>query len=132
MPAPPGNQFWKLRSSHGRKPRFASPDELWNACCEYFEWVESNPLKAEKVFVNRGEIIRVTLDKLRPMTLRGLCHFIDVDPSTWSAWRHSEGFSNICEQVGQVIYTQKFEGAAAGLFNPRIIARELGLTRNWR
>ena len=58
------------------------------------------------------------------MTQQGLCSFINVNPSTWSAWSHSEGFSNICEQVSSVIYIQKFQGAAAGLFNPRIIARE--------
>ena len=82
MPAPTGNQFWKLRSSHGRKPKFASPDELWEACCEYFEWAESHPLKEQKIFVNQRDTVRVTLDKARAMTLQGLCTFLDVDQST--------------------------------------------------
>lgn len=36
MSAPKGNQFWKLRNKHGRSKRFASPEQLWEAACEYF------------------------------------------------------------------------------------------------
>lgn len=35
MSAPKGNQFWKLRNRHGRSKRFASPEQLWEAACEY-------------------------------------------------------------------------------------------------
>ncbi|MGX7873214.1 hypothetical protein ACVDG5_010845 [Mesorhizobium sp. ORM6] len=37
MPAPLGNRFWEARSSHGRAPIFATPDDLFAVCCEYFE-----------------------------------------------------------------------------------------------
>lgn len=39
-----GNKLWYARSSHGRNPIFASPQELWDACHEYFSRVEDNPL----------------------------------------------------------------------------------------
>lgn len=44
MAAPKGNRFWEARSSHGRNPKFESPEALWAACCEYFEWADDNPL----------------------------------------------------------------------------------------
>jgi hypothetical protein len=44
MPAPKGNEFWKARSTHGRKPIFATADDLWAGAVEYYEWVEANPL----------------------------------------------------------------------------------------
>ena len=39
-----GNQFWKMRETHGRNPIFETPEQLWVAACEYFQWVEDNPL----------------------------------------------------------------------------------------
>ena len=68
----------------------------------------------------------------RAMTLEGLCDFIDVDPSTWRQWKESgdDGRPDliaVITRAERIIYRQKFEGAAAGLLNPNIIARDLGL-----
>jgi len=61
----PGNNFWKARSSHGRKPIFETPEDLWSACVEYFEWVEANPLYERKVFHNGGKVVHADVPKLR-------------------------------------------------------------------
>ena len=50
MPAPEGNQYWKVRSSHGREPVLATADDLWHAAVTYFEWIDANSLQEEKVF----------------------------------------------------------------------------------
>ena len=52
-----GNQFWKMRETHGRNPIFETPEQLWVAACEYFQWVEDNPLYEEKIFHSQGLII---------------------------------------------------------------------------
>ena len=44
MGAPTGNEFWKLRSKHGRDKLFQSPELLWDAAEEYFQWSVDNPL----------------------------------------------------------------------------------------
>ena len=125
--APAGNQFWKARSSHGRKPLFETPEKLLDACIEYFEWVESNPLKEEKLFAYQGEITVHDLTKMRAMTLGGLWLFLDVCKETWYSYRDKEDFVSVCMQVEETIREQKFTGAAAELLNPAIIARDLGL-----
>jgi hypothetical protein len=127
MAAPVGNQFWLQRSSHGRNPIFAGPDELWEACCEYFDWVEKNPLKEAQAFAYQGDVKLQELPKMRAMTVTGLCIFLDIARSTWDAWRETDDFSGITTRVDEIIRTQKFEGASAGLLNPGIIARDLGL-----
>lgn len=127
MPAPIGNRFWEQRSSHGRKPIFESPEQLWQAACEYFEWVESNPLQEEKIFHAQGIITKDTISKIRAMTIRGLCLFLDISFDTWQDYKKREDFIDITTQVEAVIFNQKFEGAAADLLNANIIARELGL-----
>lgn len=55
MSAPKGNQFWKLRNKHGRSKRFASPEQLWEAACEYFAYCDRTPWKVIKN-KTKGEI----------------------------------------------------------------------------
>lgn len=127
MPAPKGNQFWKQRSSHGRSPIFANPDDLWSAACEYFEWVEANPLYEDKITSFQGVNTHEPVAKMRAMTIAGLCIFIDIARRSWDEYREREDFLPVATRVEDVIRTQKFEGASADLLNPSIIARDLGL-----
>ncbi len=122
-----GNQFWKTRSSHGRKPIFKKQEDLWDACVEYFQWVEDNPLQEEKIFHNMGKITRTTVSHMRAMTLAGLCLFLDIDETTWYEYAKKCDFSHVCTRIKNYIYDQKFSGAAADMLNPSIIARDLGL-----
>jgi hypothetical protein len=125
--APVGNEFWKARSSHGRAPIFATPDHLWSACAEYFEWVEANPLYEVKAFGSKDGPQTIDLPKMRAMSISALCIFLDISPPTWAEYRAREGFTSICSRVDEIIRSQKFQGAAADLLNPSIIARDLGL-----
>lgn len=46
----------------------------------------------------------------------------------WRYYRKSKKeFLGVLKTAEMVIYTQKYEGAAVGFFNPRIIAKDLGL-----
>ncbi|MDE9557511.1 DNA-packaging protein [Xenorhabdus bovienii] len=127
MAAPKGNRFWEARSSHGRKPIFESPAQLWVACTEYFEWVEENPLYEMKAFSFQGKVTQEALPKMRAMTLTGLCLFLDISEDTWRLYRAREDFIEVTTRAEKIIYDQKFSGAAADLLNANIIARDLGL-----
>lgn len=127
MTAPIGNQFWKARSKHGRDRLFASAEALWEACCQYFDWVEANPLYEMKAFAYQGVVVQEPVAKMRAMTIGGLCIFLDIDELTWRRWREVEDFCTVVSRAEQIIYQQKFTGAAADLLNPNIIARDLGL-----
>lgn len=127
MAAPSGNKFWLQRSSHGRKPIFASSSDLWDAACEYFEWVEDNPLMETKLFSYEGGIIEGEIPKMRAMTIQALCFFIGISRQGWSEYKAKQDFSDIIEQIEAVIFSQKFEGASGGFLNASIISRELGL-----
>jgi hypothetical protein len=127
MAAPLGNRFWEARSSHGRAPIFASPDDLWKAATEYFEWVEANPLYEDKLVTFQGVATHEPVAKMRAMTIAGLCIFLDISRRGWDGYTGREDFVPICDKIEQVIRDQKFTGAAADLLNPSIIARDLGL-----
>lgn len=123
-----GNQWWLKRSSHGRKPVFASPNDLWEASCEYFKWVEDNPLQEQKLFAFQGVVSKETANKMRAMTADGLCLFLDVSTTTWHNYKGKEDFVEVTNKIEHVIRSQKFAGAAADLLNANIIARDLGLS----
>lgn len=127
MAAPTGNQFWKARTKHGRDKIFASAALLWEACEEYFQWVEDNPLWETKSYMFQGAPVQDQLPKMRAMTIDGLCLFLDIDDDTWRTWREDKDFSVVVARADKIIRTQKFAGAAADQLNPNIIARDLGL-----
>lgn len=128
MAAPKGNKFWEARSSHGANPKFEHSTDLWDACLEYFEWVEDNPLKEARVAQCKGEPKVIELDKMRAMTIGGLCNFLDICHDTWIEWRNNrDDLSEVIKKTESIIREQKFSGAAADLLNANIIARDLGL-----
>ncbi len=141
MGAPKKNQFWKLRSKHGRKKIFSSPKILWEEACKYFEWCDDNPLieveqarrsapiKIEKKEAKDKNTGLIELPLMRSYTWEGLELFLDIDSLREYKTNESyKDFSQVITRIGKIIYTQKFTGAASGLLNPNIIARDLGLS----
>lgn len=123
----PGNQFWKARSSAGPKPKFSSDEQLRKACEEYFQWVEDNPLYEMKAFAYQGVVTQEAVPKMRAMTQNGLCLFLDIAVQTWANYKKNPDLMEVTSWAETFMYEQKFNGAAADLFNANIIARDLGL-----
>ena len=136
-----GNRFWEMRSKHGRDKIFSTPELLWDAACEYFKFCEDNPFhKSEAKTVNIGdhmsEIEIAKIPTMRPFTMQGLCLFLDVNTVWFNHFENSlkdkeddlsKDFSKITNRIREIIYDQKFSGAAAGFFNANLISRDLGL-----
>lgn len=133
MAAPKGNEYWKERTKSGRDKIFKTPEALWEAAKEYFEWADNNPwIKNEAVKSGdlAGTIMQVPTQ--RPYTLSGLCLHLDVNEEYLTDFNieneeRKEDFSRIITRIRETIRTQKFEGATVGAFNATIIARDLGL-----
>jgi hypothetical protein len=137
MAAPEGNEFWKLRSKHGRDKLFESPKLLWESACEYFEWCDNNPLKEMKVFHTNGLVTKTDVTKMRAYTIDGFLLYVKASDSYLRAFKsshkdktdkESKDFLTVIREIEKTIYIQKFTGAAADLLNPNIIARDLGLS----
>ena len=130
--APKGNQFWKLRSKHGRDKLFATPELLWETACEYFDWIDNNPL-IEIDYVGK-DATQVEKPHTRPYTLEGLVMYLDACTNYWKEFRkrcndnNEKDFIAIITRIEEIIRRQKFEGAACGFYNANIISRDLGLT----
>lgn len=123
-----GNRWWEARSSHGPNPKFETADALQDACLQYFDWNEKNPLWKDTLVTFQGFAKHEPIAQMRAMTIGALCMFIGVGHDTWIEWRNSRSdLSKVIKWAESVIYRQKFEGASADLLNANIIARDLGL-----
>lgn len=123
-----GNELWKRRLTTGPNPIFDSPEDLLDACCEYFQWAQDNPLWEEKAFAYEGVVSFESVAKARVFTLVALCAYIGITMPTWGNWRRDKPeYKDVIAWAESIIYSNKFEGASAGLYNSNIIARDLGL-----
>ena len=122
-----GNKFWEARSTHGRSLLYDDPEVFRNACFQYFQWVDENPLIEEKPMIEDKCIARSFTPKMRAMTITGIARFVGMTHETWIRYKHKEDFSEVVGEAEEIIREQKLVGAAAGFLNPNIIARDLGL-----
>lgn len=125
------NNLWASLKNRGTEPSFESPEELWEACVGYFEWVRDNPLCEKKYFTSQGELLEVDIPRMRAMTIHGLCLWLGISSSTWNRYVKAdyvpEKMRRVAQRVNDIIYEQKFTGAAANMLNANIISRDLGL-----
>lgn len=137
---PIGNELWKIRSKHGTDLLFKSPELLWEAACEYFEWCIKNPLmKAENKVVsnggNMGSSVELHEEPVkRPFTLDGLCLYMKCNSAYLRQFKTNKaylekgsGFPTVIDAIERTIFNQQYEGAASGFFNANIVSRALGL-----
>jgi len=128
------HRWWESRShnikTYGRPPKFNDPMELYQACTEYFQWIDTHPFYSLNTYTYKGKVNTFNEPKRRPYTLRGLCLYLNISIEGWRYYKKSKkDFLGVCNRVEGIIYCQKFEGAVLGFFNANIIARELGLNK---
>ena len=145
MGAPKGNQFWKLRSKHGRDRLFSTPELLWEAACEYFEWCDNNPFYEALQASGGQRVIKdedgnsvttsgiIELPRMRPYSLHGLALYLDASISYFNAAERAaeekgeKDFLTVFTRIREVIYNQQLSGAASGFLKENLISRVLGL-----
>jgi hypothetical protein len=119
-----GNQLWRMNQNIGRKPLFKTPEELWEKAIQYFQYIDDNPILKTDFKGKENEIVKYDLQ--RPYTWQGFYVFLGV--KDLEHYKTKAVFSEILTHIGNIIYSQKYEGASVGIFNHAIIARDLGLT----
>jgi hypothetical protein len=133
MGAPKGNEYWKARLFSGRSKMYETPEALADAIAGYFNDVDENPLYETQLVKVKGaggtETVKSFKRKLpRCTTMAGLCTWLDLTLNAFRDYEERKEFVNVVAHARQIMYERKLEGAAAGIYNPSIIARDLGLT----
>ncbi len=121
-----GNELWRTVKNPGKSMKY-TPEELWEKAKEYFQWVEDNPILVDGIY---GAKIPTNMDvkRHRPFTIQGFCIFMGMSTANYyTNYKEKSAYESILAIIENIIYNQKFELAAAGVLNPNIIARDLGL-----
>ncbi|AUR84517.1 DNA-packaging protein, partial [Vibrio phage 1.060.A._10N.261.48.B5] len=131
------NPFGKKSKRGNGNLRFETPEQLWEEACEYFEWALNTPWKENKAMKMKSgdsDVIEYyNTTKPRYLSNVGLCLFLGIQRCTYGYYqsgkhdKDDKDFSSVCAVIDSIVYEQKLSGAAAGIFNPMIVARELGL-----
>jgi hypothetical protein len=134
MAYPEGNEFWKLRSKHGRDKIFKSPEAMLEACYEYFEHQSSQSWN--RIDFKGKDVEKVKIPTPSPFTIGGLCIFLGVNSKYFNKFKDNldrskqidDDFYHTITHVQECIFKQKFEGALVGAYNPMLVARYLGIS----
>lgn len=128
--------YWQMRRKRGRPKDLESPQMLWDWACVYFDSVDSNPFKKQEI-VKGGWLAGTVfgVDTIRPYTWNGLELLLDEFDITANLDEYKankngayDAFTDVVRVIGKTMFDQKFNGAAVGAFDPRIIAMELGMS----
>lgn len=122
--------FWKQRYSSAGRPRaFKTAKQLWEAACAYFEATDKR--KWIKTEFNGKDATECHIPIETPYTISGFCIFIGRSRNWWNEIKKNENldpeYLEVLARIEDIMFTQKFEGAAVGAFTANIISRDLGL-----
>ena len=124
--------FWTAHSSKNKNPsvevEYTSPEDLWEACCEYFQWCEDNPIDLSVHTFSQGTLTKGDVEKPRAMSLSAMCRFIGISQNEWKKIKLGyPNWSRTMQMAEEVITTQLYEYGAADVINANFIARAIGL-----
>lgn len=125
-------QLWQIYNENyvnvkGKPVKVGTPKQLWAKACKYFKYIDENPFEEQNWVGKDGR--EVVKRIRRPYTLAGLQVFLGVGEHYFNELKEAKtyDYSDVIALIEKVLFSQKFEGAAAGLFKENIIARDLGL-----
>lgn len=142
MAAHKGNEYWQSRKKHGKPKNIETPEELWGYFCDYASRIDDNPHSLLETKRGSGSTQQGAFDKEEekeerrdfPYTWEGFEDYLfeksiisDLGDYRSNKEGRYQDFAAIIKKIGNCIYNNKFSGAAIGIFNANIIARDLGL-----
>lgn len=139
-----GNQFWRLRTKHGRDRIFGDPAVLLEEAYAYFDWCDRHPWHKVDLVKHQGSAEEAEIPIGRPYTMDGLTYFLGVSGSYFrtvkselkdkierkAATDNEVLLLETIELIEQAVRTQQIEGAAVGVFSQGLVARLNGLAEN--
>lgn len=119
----------------GNRKNIEDPQKMWDLACDYFKHTDDNQYEKQD-FIRGGEKAGdiVKLKNGRPYTWAGFAVYLrnneiisSIDHYRLNRDGKYRHFQEVMKAIGDVIYDNKFSGAAVGVFNANLIARDLGL-----
>lgn len=109
----------------------STPEDLWQGSLKYFKWCDDHPIHKPEVLrsgIMAGKMIYVPTQ--RPYTISALCLHLGITREyIYDAINSDDqnAFSFVARRIVEIIHTQKLELAIAGVYNPIVVSKELGI-----
>lgn len=122
----------------GRKARY-SPEDLAEEFKKYITDLEENQIEVETDYRQqtskdeRRQQRRTQKYARPPKILDFVTRWLGMTHQWWyslSQGKRGKEYAAVIERITQYCYDVKYDGAVVGLYNPNIIARDLGLKEN--
>lgn len=138
-----GNQLWKLAKG-GRRAIITDAAELWQKAVNYFEWCDANPQNKVELVKHQGDAEAFDVALGRPYSMDALTIYAGVSGSYFRSRKSELGdkaeaktassaeldLLDTIQLIESIVRTQRFEGAAVGIFKENLISRVDGYADN--
>ena len=115
----------------GRPKSIKTPEDLLNLFYEFRRYKKSQRISVPCV----TKLGIGTLEHTPPLTWTGFDAWLFENDIIFDSRRYRDNkdgaypeYCSVVRAINNILYTDKFEGAAVGAYNQNIIARDLGLT----
>lgn len=119
-------------AKRGRPKNFKTPEDLWECYEDYRLDILMNPMHITKWVGKDAKEVKEA--HYEPPTWKGFEAYLfeagrayDLDKYRRNVDEGYGDFRGIVHAIGVAMFRKKFAGAASGIYNHNIIARELGL-----
>ena len=110
-----------------------TPIELWGAACDYFRWCDENPIKVKKLIQTGKAAGQVKYEEhIRPYSIKEMCLHCGISEEYLISLRSSGSHNDyyiVANKIMYIIYTQAYEMAQLGLFNPVFTMKVLNMDK---
>jgi len=114
------------------KKNIETPDKLWQLFVDFKKWLKDKPIYKHEFNAKVGDIVSIPLE--RPLTwsrfdcyVRDLGVITDLEDYRQNRDNRYTDYGGVITRINSEMSSDKFEGAAVGIFNANIIARDLGM-----
>lgn len=139
-----GNTIWQLIKSRGRACIISDGDDLWQSATNYFKWCDENPLNRSELVKHQGDAVAFDVPLGMPYSIDGLTIYLGVSGTYFRSRKAAladrvelktatDADIYLLETIyliESVVRTQRFNGAAVGLFKENLISRVDGYADN--
>lgn len=119
--------MWQAITNIHANVKLSAPEELWYYALAYFHYCEENPIYESQLvkYPLRTELVAVP--KMRAMSLTMLLNHAGISADEYQRVKALPEFAQVCKVIEDIIFDQKFTGAASGMLKEAMISRDLGL-----
>lgn len=139
-----GNQLWQLVQNAGRCVIISDAGELWQKAIEYFKWCDENPQNKGELVKHQGDAELFDVPLGRPYSMDALTIYANVSDSYFRSRKGTLGdkveantatedelaLLDTIRRIESIVRTQRFEGAAVGIYKENLISRVDGYADN--